>query len=89
MTASSLSAALRLKIADELELAREEIERLGAILCSDARLVTAHMVALQALDMLGQQQLALAKILRSDDPRAAIANTPLETLRSRLERSLD
>lgn len=86
---SPLPTRLRLKIAEELEQARDEIERLGAILCSDARFMKSHMVALQALDMLGQQQLALAAILRSDDPQAAIAGTPLETLRNRLEQSLE
>lgn len=89
MTGLGLARRLRAQIADELECAREEIERLGAILCSDPALVERHVSALQALDMLGQQQLALAAILRADDPQAAIGETPLETLRIRLERALE
>ena len=89
MNVSWLSPRLRAQIADELECAREEIERLGAILCSDPALVERHISALQALDMLGQQQLALAAILRADDPQVAIGNTPLERLRRRLEQALE
>ena len=89
MTKSALSHRLRLQIADELDCARQEIERLGALLCSDPALVVAHMNSLQALDMIGQQQLALAAVLRAEDPQAAIAHTPLEQLRERLEQALD
>lgn len=89
MSRSPLSHKLRMKIADELDCARKEIEQLGGLLCSDPDLVAAHMTSLQALDMIGQQQLALAAILRADDPQAAIAGTTLEQLRKRLEQALD
>ncbi len=89
MNGLGLSHRLRAQIADERSGAREEIERLGAILCSDPALVERHVSALQALDMLGQQQLALAAILRADDPQAAIGDTPLERLRVRLESALE
>ncbi len=39
--------------------------------------------------MIGQQQLALAAVLRAEDPQSAIAHTPLEQLRERLEQALD
>lgn len=89
MTGLGLSHRLRAQIANELECMREEIERLGAILCSDPALVERHVSALQALDMLGQQQLALAAILRSENPHDAIGGTPLERLRVRLEQALE
>ncbi len=89
MNTTGLPARLRMQIADELDCARQEIERLGGLLCSDPALVAAHMTSLQALDMIGQQQLALAAVLRADDPQAAIAATPLEQLRERLEQALD
>lgn len=89
MTQSTMTMKLRLQIADELDCARQEIERLGEVLCSDPALVAGHMNSLQALDMIGQQQLALASILRADDPTGAIAHTPLEQLRERLEQALD
>ena len=89
MSRAALSHKLRLQIADELDCARHEIERLGALLCSDPALVAAHMNSLQALDMIGQQQLALAAVLRAEDPQSAIAHTPLEQLRERLEQALD
>lgn len=89
MSKAALSHKLRLQIADELDCARQEIERLGGLLCSDPALVAAHMTSLQALDMIGQQQLALAAVLRAEDPQAAIAHTPLEQLRERLEQALD
>ncbi|WP_066114454.1 MULTISPECIES: hypothetical protein [Sphingomonadales] len=62
---------------------------MGELLCSDPALVAAHMNSLQALDMIGQQQLALAAVLRAEDPQSAIAHTPLEQLRERLEQALD
>lgn len=89
MSRAALSHKLRLQIADELDCARQEIERLGELLCSDPALVAAHMNSLQALDMIGQQQLALAAVLRAEDPQSAIVHTPLEQLRERLEKALD
>lgn len=89
MSKIALSQKLRMQIADELDCARQEIERLGGLLCGDPALVAAHMTSLQALDMIGQQQLALAAVLRAEDPQAAIAQTPLEQLRERLEQALD
>ena len=89
MSRTALSPKLRLQIADELDCMRQEIERLGELLCCDPALVTGHMNNLQALDMIDQQQLALAAVLRADNPQAAIAHTPLEQLRERLEQALD
>ena len=89
MSRAALSHKLRLQIADELDCARQEIERLGELLCSDPALVAAHRNSLPALDMIGQQQLALAAVLRAEDPQSAIAHTPLEQLRERLEQALD
>lgn len=81
----TLSFALRRKLADELENARADLERLGAVLCEDAALTVRHMTALQSLDMIGQKQMAIAAILRATDPESAVASSPLESLRLRLE----
>lgn len=75
------------KIADELENMRQETESLGAMLCSDPDVAMRHMNALQSLDLLGQTQLALAKILRAEDPDQALADTDLHNLRERLMHS--
>lgn len=75
------------KIADELEQMRGETEALGADLCSDADVVMRHLNALQCLDRLAQTQLALAKILRADDPSEALSKTDLHSLRDRLMRA--
>ncbi|MCC2602483.1 hypothetical protein [Sphingopyxis yananensis] len=72
------------KIADELENMRQETESLGALLCSDPDVALRHMNALQSLDLLAQTQLALAKILRAENPEDALANTDLHNLRERL-----
>lgn len=72
------------KIAEELEHMRTETESLGAVLCSDPDIAMRHLSALQSLDLLAQTQLALAKILRADDPNEALANTDLHNLRERL-----
>lgn len=87
--AGRLSMPVRRRIAGELEHMRAEIERLGAILCSDPDLAARHIGALQALDAIGQQQMALAAVLRATDAPAAIRGTPLEALRERLEQALD
>lgn len=75
------------KIADELENMRAETESLGAMLCGDPDVALRHMSALQGLDLLAQTQLALAKILRADNPEEALANTDLHNLRERLMNS--
>ncbi|MBB4155453.1 hypothetical protein GGQ80_003376 [Sphingomonas jinjuensis] len=78
------AARLRLLIADELERSRGEMEALGVALCADPALVAAHGGALQALDRLGQQQLALATLLRADDPIGALQAITLGDLQRRL-----
>ena len=75
---------LLLRIAEELEKLRHETEALGATLCSDVDVAMRHIGALQSLDRLAQTQLALAKILRADDPSEALAATDLHNLRERL-----
>lgn len=75
------------KIAEELENMRQETESLGTMLCSDPDVAMRHMNALQSLDLLGQTQLALAKILRAEDPDQALADTDLHNLRERLMNS--
>lgn len=82
---AALSRSMCLQFAEELQVARDEIERLGGALCADPAVVTRHMTALQALDLVGQRQLALAMVLRAPDPATAIAAITLEDLRVRLQ----
>lgn len=82
------AARLRLSIADELERSRGEMEALGVALCADPALIAAHGGALQALDRLGQQQLALATLLRADDPVRAVRGITLGDLKKRLRTAL-
>lgn len=87
MTCRSHPRELLLKIADELDRTRGDIERLGAALCDDPALTLRHVTALQALDVIAQHQGLLAAILRSDDGVRAVADATLDTLRLRLSGS--
>lgn len=88
MTQHSLPPALRSQIADELVRAREEIEQIGEGLCADPAVAARHLTALQAFDRIGQHLLALAAVLHADDAEGAVAGTPLEMLRQRLDHCL-
>ncbi len=71
-------------LAAELEAMRAELEELGAVLCGDVDVVRRHMVALQALDELGQRAAAIADVLRADDRVNAVRLVPLAGLAARL-----
>ncbi len=71
-------------LADELDLAQQQIEALGVALCADSAVVEAHLPHLQLLDQAGQRCASIADILRSPDIRSATRNAPLESIARRL-----
>ena len=71
-------------LADELDAARTQIERLGIALCSDPGLARARLTELQSLDHVGQRCASVAAILRSGDLHAASHDTGLESISVRL-----
>ncbi len=71
-------------LADELVLAREQLESLADTLCCDAHVVNKFVIALQTLDSVGQRQAAIAEIIRADDIPATAHANPLEAIHRRL-----
>lgn len=61
-----------------------EIERLGAELCSDPAIVERHLTALQTIDLIAQQQHAIATLLRADCVATGINDIGMEHLKHRL-----
>ena len=61
-----------------------EIEQLGAVLCTDAEIVSRHARELQAIDLIAQMQQAIAALLDADCMTCAIDEMRLEGLRDRL-----
>lgn len=53
-------------IARELAALAADIETLGAELCADPAVVSKHATSLQAVDLIGQRQRALAEMLRAE-----------------------
>ncbi|MFM5931387.1 MAG: hypothetical protein ACKOPQ_10795 [Novosphingobium sp.] len=77
----------RLHITAVAELLTEisnEIEALGAVLCTDPNFAARHMQELQAIDLISQKQKSLAMILEADCPVAAVSDVRLEELAHRL-----
>jgi hypothetical protein len=72
------------QLADELELARLQLESLADTLCTDADVVMKHIAALQTLDSVGQRQAAIAEIIRAGDIVATAQANPLEAIMRRL-----
>ncbi len=60
-------------VARELSALAAEIEDVGAGLCADPAVIVAHMTLLQAIDLIGQRQRALADLLRAADFGDAVA----------------
>jgi hypothetical protein len=73
------------RIANALDGARDDLERLSATLCADADVVLRHIAALQTLDRVGQCQTDIALLLRAHDPAAAVEAIRLDRLRSNLD----
>lgn len=85
MVATGVEPALARALADELVALTGSLSELAYDLGSDAETLRRHMASLQAIDRITQTQLAIADILRSDDPAAArIDAVTLESLAASL-----
>ncbi|MBA3878900.1 MULTISPECIES: hypothetical protein [Sphingomonas] len=60
-------------IARELAAIANDIETIGAQLCSDDAVVSAHATSLQAIDLISQRQMAIARLIVATDFDAALA----------------
>jgi len=72
-------------LAEELDIARAQIEALAAELCADIDVLGRHIDGLQLLDHAGQRCATIADILRSADVRASGRRAPLESIAQRFE----
>ena len=72
------------RIAQELERVSHEIDALSETLCEDQGLMENSLVALQAMDVIRQQQYYIAQILRAEDFGAAARSCPMTALTARL-----
>ena len=80
------SDGLSLRLADELDYARRLIEQMGDTLAADPTVIGRHMVALQAVDVVGQMLGHVAAVVRSSDPAASVDQIGMADLRARLQR---
>ncbi len=71
-------------IAVVLEELSQEVEALGAALCTDMDIALRHMDVLQAIDLIAQKQRSLAMLLEADCPTAHIEHIAIDTLRDRM-----
>jgi len=72
------------QIAIVLEEMAQEVEELGARLCTDMDIALRHMDVLQAIDLIAQKQRSLASLLEADCPVAAIEQIAIDVLRDRM-----
>lgn len=61
----------------------QEIEVLGATLCSNGDFAATHMGELQAIDLIAQKLGSLSGLLQADCAATAIGEVQLDALRSR------
>lgn len=81
MTLSVQQMAAVGAILDELG---QQVEGLGAVLCSDAAFVARHAVELQAFDSIVQKQRSLAALLLAECPRSAFDRIGIDDLKAQL-----
>lgn len=67
-------------VARELAALAVDIEAIGAELCADAAMATAHSTSLQSIDLIGQRQRALAELLRAENFDHALADCNLSRI---------
>lgn len=72
------------QIAVVLEELSQEVEALGATLCTDMDIAMRHMDALQSIDLIAQKQRSLASLLDADCPTEQIEKIAIDTLRERM-----
>lgn len=61
-----------------------EIERLGAELCADPAFVERHLTALQSIDLIAQQQHAIAALLQADCAVSGVERIGMHALQQKL-----
>ncbi len=73
-------------LADELEAAQGQLERLGMALLAEPGLARTYIREFQSLDHVSQRCGSIAAILRSNDIHAATYAATLESIAGRLHR---
>ena len=81
---SSSPSPLDLRLAAELDVARNMLEEMGDELSSSLAVVSDHGVALQAVDIVGQMLGHIANVVRANDRRDAIARIGMGELKAKL-----
>ncbi|GMM61731.1 hypothetical protein [Novosphingobium pituita] len=76
--------ATRHQVAIVLGELSQEVEDLGARLCTDMDIAMRHMDILQAIDLIAQKQRSLAFLLEADSPVSAIEKIAIDVLRDRM-----
>lgn len=72
------------QIALVLDELAEDVEALGARLCTDMDVAMKHMDTLQAIDLIAQKQRSLARLLEADCPSAGVEQIAIDVLRDRM-----
>jgi hypothetical protein len=78
------NVATHRQIAVVLEELSQEVEALGAALCTDMDIAMRHVDTLQSIDLIAQKQRSLAALLDADCPEAQIEQIAIDTLRERM-----
>ena len=75
---------LDLRLAAELDHARDMLVTMGDELALNMEVVAEHGVALQAVDIVGQMLGHIANVVRADDRRAAVERIGMGELKAKL-----
>jgi len=81
---SSSPSPLDLRLAAELDVARNMLEEMGDELSGSLTVVSDHGVALQAVDIVGQMLGHIANVVRADNRRDAIERIGMGELKAKL-----
>ena len=77
---------LMLRMAEELDYARRQLDAMGDALAADFLIVKRHGVTLQSFDIIGQVLGHLATVVRSVDRGEAVERIGMGELKTRLKR---
>jgi hypothetical protein len=83
---SSVPNDLDLRLAGELDHARDMLVSMGDELALNQDVVAEHGLALQAVDIVGQMLGHIANVIRSSDPEGAVELIGMAELKARLQR---
>lgn len=81
---TALPTELDLRLAAELDHARDMLVRMGDELAYNESVVAEHGVALQAVDIVGQMLGHIANVVRADDRSAAVGRIGMCELKEKL-----